>query len=95
MSFNDFVHRNKLKYKATSNLKLYEVLKNIGLDSKQGVYLRDGPFSIDIGIVNLHPTEGTHLVCEIIENYVGSYGCVPPQELFKFFIKTKCILFIF
>ena len=54
MSFNDFVHKYNLKNKATSNLKLYEVLKKIGLDSKVGIYLGDGQFEFDIGIVNLH-----------------------------------------
>ena len=87
ISFNDFVHKNKLKNKATKNLKLYKVFKNIGLGSKVGIYLRDVPFSTDIGIVNLHPTRGTHWVCYINENYFDSYGCSPPQKLSKFFIK--------
>ena len=51
-----------MKNKATSNVKIYEVLKKIGLDSKVGIYLRDGPFLSDIGIVNLHPSKGTHWV---------------------------------
>ena len=63
MTFNDFINKHKLENKATSNLNLYEVLKRIGLDSKVGIYLRDGPFSTDIAIVNLHPTKGTHSVC--------------------------------
>ena len=57
MLFNDFVHKHKLKNKATSNLKLYEVLKKIGLDSNVGIYLRDGDFSTSCGIVNLHPIQ--------------------------------------
>ena len=52
MTFNDFIKKHKLKNKATSNLNLYEVLKKIRLDSKVGIYLRDGPFSTDIAIVN-------------------------------------------
>ena len=68
MTFNDFVHKHKLKNKATTNIKLYEVLKNIRLDTKVGIYLRDGPFSSDLGIVNLHPSKGTHWVCYINEN---------------------------
>ena len=63
MTFNDFVCKHKLENKATSNVKIYEVLKQIGLDSKVGIYLRDGSFSSDIGIVNLHPLKGTHWVC--------------------------------
>ena len=89
MSFNDFVHKNKLKNKATSNLKLYEVLKNIGLDTKLKVYLRDRPFSNDSGIVNLHPSKGTHWVCYINEIYFDSYGWSPPQKLSNFIIKRN------
>ena len=44
MTFNDFVRKHNLKNKATSNIKIYEVLKNIRLDTKVGIYLRDGPF---------------------------------------------------
>ena len=54
MTFSDFIHTNNLKNKATSNIKIYEVLKNIGLDKKVGMYLRNGPFSSDIGKVNLY-----------------------------------------
>ena len=72
MSFNDFVHKYNLKDKATSNLKLYEVLKKIGLDSKVGNYLRDGPFSSNIGTINLHPSRSTHWVCYLNQNYVDS-----------------------
>ena len=32
MLFNDFVHKHKLKNKATSNTKLQQVLDSIGLD---------------------------------------------------------------
>ena len=45
MIFNDFVQKYNLKNKATSNIKLYEILKTIGLESKAGIYLRDGDFS--------------------------------------------------
>ena len=89
MTFNDFVHKFKLKNKATSNIKIYEVLKNIELDTKVRIYLRDGPFLGDIGIVNLHPTNGTHWVCYINENYFDSYGCVSPNKLSKFIKKRK------
>ena len=44
MLFKDFVHKHKLKNKATSNIKIYEVLKMIGLESKMGIYLRDWDF---------------------------------------------------
>ena len=88
-SFNDFVKKYNLKNKATSNLKIYEVLKKIGLESKVEIYLRGESFSSDIGIVNIHPSKGTHWVCYINENYLDSYGCVPPRKLLKFFIKRN------
>ena len=55
--------------------------------SDVGIYLRDGPFSTDFGIVNLHPSKGTHWVSYLNENYFDSYGCVPPKKLSKFIIK--------
>ena len=86
MSLNDFVQKYKLKNKAKSNLKTYKVLSSIGLDNA-GIYLRDGPFSSDVGIVNLHPSKGTHWVTYKKKNYFDSYGCSRPQKLSKFFIK--------
>ena len=94
LSFNDFVKKFDLKSKATSNIKIRKVLTSIGLDCV-GIYLRDGPFQTDIGIVNLHPSRGTHWVCYLNENYFDSYGCVPPKKLSKFFHKTKWVMFIF
>ena len=89
ITFNDFVKKYNLKNKATSNIKIYEVLKNIRLDTKVGIYLRDSAFSTDIGIVNLHPSRGTHWVCYINENYFDSYGCVCPKKLSEFIIKRN------
>ena len=88
MTFNEFNKSYKLKDKATSNMKIYQVLDSIGLNNV-GIYLRDGPFSSDIGIVNLHPSKGTHWVCYINENYFDSYGCPPPKKLSKFSIKRN------
>ena len=86
--FNDFVRKHELKNKATSNIKIQQVLSSLGLNDV-GIYLRDGVFKSDIGIVNLHPSEGTHWVCYIYENYFDSYGCVCPKKLFKFIIKRN------
>ena len=91
--FNDFVKKFNLKNKATSNIKIQQVLNSIGLNNI-GIYLRDGPFSTDIGIVNLHPSKGTHWVCYIDENYFDSYGVVCPKKLSKFIIKRNgCCLY--
>ena len=89
MTFNEFFHKHKIKNKATSNIKIYEVLKNIGLDKKVGIYLRDGLFSSDIGIVNLHPSKRTHWVCYLNEIYFDSYGCASPKKLSKIIIKRN------
>ena len=88
MTFNDFIKKYNLKNKATSNIKIQQVHDSIGLDNVN-IYLRDGPFKSDIGIVNLHPFKGTHWVCYINENYFDSYGIVCPKKLSKFIIKRN------
>ena len=79
ITFNDFVHKHNLKNKATSNIKIQKFLTSVGLDNVN-INLKDGPFSSDIGIVNLHPSRGSHWVCYINENYFDSYGVVCPQR---------------
>ena len=88
MTFNDFIKKYNLKNKATSNIKIQQVLDSIGLNNV-GIYLRDGAFTSDIGIVNLHPSRGTHWVTYINENCFDSYGCVSPKKLSKFIIKQN------
>ena len=88
MTFNDFIKKYNLKNKSTSNIKNQQVLDSIGLNNVN-VYLRDGPFSSDIGIVNLHPSKGTHWICYINENFFDSYGCVPLKKLSNFIIKRN------
>ena len=88
LSFNDFVKKFDLKNKAKSNIKIQKVLTSIGLDNVN-IYLRDGPFSSDIGIVNLHPSKGSHWVCYKNENYFDSYGVICPKKLSKFIIKRN------
>ena len=83
ITLNDFIQKNNLKNNTTSNIKIYEVLKNIRLDTKVGIYLRDGPFSGDIGIVKLHPSRGTQWVLYIKDCYFDSYGCPPPKKFLK------------
>ena len=51
-----FVHKYKLKNKATSIIEIYQVLSSLSSQTV-GIYLRDGPFSSDIGIVKLHPSK--------------------------------------
>ena len=86
LTFNDFIEKYNLKNKATSNIKIQQVLSSIELDIV-GIYSRGGPISSDIGKVNLPPSERTHWNYYINENYFDSYGCSPPQKLSKLFIK--------
>ena len=88
MTFNDFIKKHKLKNKATSNKKIQQVLSSLSLNHV-GIYLRDGQFSSDTGIVNLHLSKGTHWVCYINDNYFDSYGVVIPKKLSEFIIKQN------
>ena len=88
ITFNDFIKKFNLKNKATSNIKIQNILSSLSLNDV-GIYLRDAPFKSDIGIVNLHPSKGTHWVCYINENYFDSYGCVCPKKLSKFIMKRN------
>ena len=88
ITFNEFIKKYNLRNKATSNIKIQQVLSSLSLNDV-GIYLRDGPFESDIGIVNLHPSKGTHWICYINENYFDSYGCVCPKKLSKFIIKRN------
>ena len=92
MSFNDFVHKYKLKNQATSIIEIQQVLLSLSFKDV-GIYLRDGPFSTDNGGVNLHPSKGTHRVCYKNENYFASYGCVCPKKQSKFIKKRygRCL----
>ena len=88
MTFNDFIKKYKLKNKATSNIKIQQVLSSLSLNDV-GIYFRDGPFKSDIGVVNLHPFRGSHWVFYINETYFDSYGIVCPKKLSKFIIKRN------
>ena len=88
ITFNEFIKKFNLKNKATSNIKIQQVLSSLSLNDV-GIFLRDGPFESDIGIVNLHPSKGRHWVTYINENYFDSYGCAPPKKLSKFIIKRN------
>ena len=88
MTFNDFVHKQNLRTKATSKIKIQQVLDSMRLNNV-GIYLRDGTFSSDIGIVNLHPSKGSHCFCYKNEKCFDSYGCVYPKKLSEFIIKRN------
>ena len=77
-----------MRNKATSNIKIQHVPSSLSSDDV-GIYLRNGPFLGDIGVVNLHSSTGTHWVYFINESYFDSYGWVCPKKLSKFFIKRN------
>ena len=86
--FNDFIKKHNLKNKATSNIKIRQILSSLSLNDI-GIFLRDVPFESDIGIVNLHPSKGTHWVLYIHGSYFDSYGITPTKKLSKFIIKRN------
>ena len=51
------------------------------LDTACGIYISDDKFTTTSGIVNLHPTKGTHWVMFVNEFYFDSYGCPPPTNI--------------
>ena len=88
ITFNDFIRKHTLKNKAASNVEINRVVWFLDLIDVW-IYLRDGPFKSDIGIVNLHPSKGTHWVCDIKEYYFDSYGVVCPKKLSEITVKRN------
>ena len=79
LSFKDFVEKYGLKNEATSNVKIKEILNELNIPC--GIYMRDDKFNTTCGIVNLHPSVGTHWVMFTNQNYFDSYGCPPPTNI--------------
>ena len=80
LSFKEFVEKYGLKNEATSNVKIKEILKLMNI-TECGIYMRDDKFTTTSGIVNLHPTKGTHWVMFVNESHFDSYGCPPPTNI--------------
>ena len=80
LSFKEFVEKYGLKNEATSNVKIKKILGLLKLNST-GIYMRDDKFTTTSGIVNTHPSVGTHRVMFINEFYFDSYGCPPPTNI--------------
>ena len=91
--FNDIIRKYSSKNDATSNIKFQQILSCFFLNDV-GIHLRSGPFSSDVGIVNLHPSKGTHWVKYINENYFDSYGGSLPNKLSKFNINEMVVVYI-
>ena len=71
LSFKDFVEKYGLKNEATSNVKIKEILNELNIPC--GIYMRDDKFNTTSGIVNLHPSVGTHWVMFTNQNYFDSF----------------------
>ena len=56
--FKDIFHIKSSKDEATSNIIFQYILSSVSL-SNVGIYLGHGPFTSDVGKVNLSPTKGT------------------------------------
>ena len=61
-------------------MKIYQILSFLNFNDIM-ICLRDCPFELDRGIVDLHKSKVTHWVAYINEKYFYPYGCVPPQKL--------------
>ena len=89
LSFKEFVEKYGLKNEATSNVKIKEILDRLGASGEINtvcgqscaIYMRDDKFNTTSGIVNLHPSVGTHWVMFTNQNYFDSYGCPPPTNI--------------
>ena len=79
LSFKEFVETYGLKNEATSNVKIKEILVELNIPC--GIYMRDDKFNTTSGIVNLHPTKGTHWVMFSDKFFFDSYGCPPPTNI--------------
>ena len=97
LSFKEFVNKYGYKNEATSNVKIQQILNTLRFSGElhlpTKVYMRDDTFSIDSGIVNSHPTKGTHWVMFSDMFYFDSNGC-PPPTIIQNQVK-KVILFNF
>ena len=66
LSFNDSLQKYILKSHATSNLEIQQIFTKL---SSRDIRIFSGDISVstNLGIVNLHPTKGTHWVASINE----------------------------
>ena len=71
-----------LKNETTTNEKIKEILDILKLNSIE-IYMRDDEFTTPSGIVNLHPTKGTHCVMFSDKFYFDPYDCPPPVNIMK------------
>ena len=92
MTCDDFVKKYNLKDKATSNREKQQVLDDIGLDNV-GIYLQDGPFSTNVGILILHPSKGTHWIAYVNEFFFMFMVVVVPRNYLSLLRNGMVIVF--
>ena len=83
LSFKKNVEKYKLTNEAIFNVKIKESLKLMNI-TECGKYMRDDKFTTPSGIVNLHPSVGTHWVLYTNKFSFDSYGCPPPLNRMSF-----------
>ena len=71
-----------MENKTTPKIKKFQFFSLLVLNDT-AIYLRNRPIEFDVGIVNLHPSNGTQLVVYTNENFYDSHGCAPPNKLSK------------
>ena len=59
-----------------------ELRNELDIHDSCRIYMRDDKFTTTAGIVNLHPTKGTHWVM-FSDKFFYSYGCPPPVNIMK------------
>ena len=94
LSFKEFDEKYGLKNEATSKVKIKENLDTLSVFgilklNSTGIYMRDDKITTPSGIVNLHPTKGTHWVMFVNEYYFDSYGCPPPTNILNLIKKVS------
>ena len=87
LPFKELVEKKRIKKEATSNIKIKGISNTLRasgeliIQDSCGVYERDDKFTTTAGIVNLHPTKGTHWVMFINQIYFDSFGFAPPVNI--------------
>ena len=90
--FKYFIHRDRSKSKATSNIKIQKILPSSSL-SDVGIYLRDRLIKTDIRIISFCPIKCTSWVFFSRMLY-GFYGITSHNKLSKFIKKGwRCFLY--
>ena len=93
MSFHDSFHNYTSKNKATSKKKIQQIFSSLYMNDG-GICLTDEFVAIDVKIVDLHPTKGTHWVAYTNEFFLIIWLSTWSKTILVFY-KTKRALSIF